>query len=292
MLIQTHTEASRNGTMSPESKSPPGSADLRILALRIDAAALKRMGDRARNQLVACMHAHNELSALNRILLFSMNPTSDGPLHDSANSIQMWCVLQLLAGKVFETWEMLNNRMLKARQEDPAVSLLSTDERLSLDWLLNYLGDRTSYKKTSIKFVRDTTAFHYAGLDFGQALNNLAPGEADIYLATHPANTLYYAGSSLVFRTLFAEIAATATNTAQMPHSDRVAKGYKVLSEDLQFANYHMHVLLYGLIKALLEQALGGPLQVDQMTEFKILGAPAPEAVGLPTWINIGGDAT
>lgn len=49
------------------------------------------------------MHAHNELTTLNRLLLFAMNDTGDSELHNLAQSVQMWCVLRILAAKLFET---------------------------------------------------------------------------------------------------------------------------------------------------------------------------------------------
>jgi hypothetical protein len=69
------------------------------------------------------MHGHNELTMLNRLLMFTMNNTGDGELHNSAQSVQMWCVLQLLAGKLFETWVMLNERFLQSNPPDLVAQL-------------------------------------------------------------------------------------------------------------------------------------------------------------------------
>jgi hypothetical protein len=97
------------------------SKNYQIIQLAIDEDALKKASNRLRNQLAGCMcmHAHNELTVLNRLLMFSMNKTADGELHDSAQSVQMWCLLQVLAAKLVETWKMLNERFLKANPEDP-----------------------------------------------------------------------------------------------------------------------------------------------------------------------------
>jgi len=83
------------------------SREFQIVQLMIDEDALRGADNRLRNQLAWCMHAHNELTCLNRILLFSMNDTGDGELHGSAKSVQMWCLLQVLAAKLVETWIML-----------------------------------------------------------------------------------------------------------------------------------------------------------------------------------------
>jgi hypothetical protein len=85
------------------------------------------------------MHAHNELTVLNRILMFSMNKTANGELHDSAQSVQMWCLLQVLAAKLVETWNMLNERFLKATPEDPSHWLWSEPAYFVHLNLLSYL---------------------------------------------------------------------------------------------------------------------------------------------------------
>jgi hypothetical protein len=41
------------------------------------------------------MHAHNELTILNRVLMFTMNDVGDGELHNSAQSVQMWCNIMI-----------------------------------------------------------------------------------------------------------------------------------------------------------------------------------------------------
>ncbi len=101
--------------------------DLEIIELTIAEDTLKRLENRRRNQVIGCMHAHNELVVLNRILMFSMNPTSEGNLHDSAQAVQMWCLLQLLAAKLYETWKMLDERFLEASPEDEALGSLSKE---------------------------------------------------------------------------------------------------------------------------------------------------------------------
>jgi hypothetical protein len=44
------------------------SRDFQIIQLDLDPEAFKRLPNRQRNQLVGCMHAHNELVVLNRLL--------------------------------------------------------------------------------------------------------------------------------------------------------------------------------------------------------------------------------
>jgi hypothetical protein len=100
-------------------------SNFQLIQLQIEGAALKKLPNRQRNQLIGCMHAHNELAVLNRLLMFSLNDVGEGELHDQAHGVQMWCVLQVLTGKLFETWNMLSERFLRSNPDDPAVAQLS-----------------------------------------------------------------------------------------------------------------------------------------------------------------------
>ena len=133
--------------------------------------------------------------------MFTMNDPGDGELHDSARSVQMWFMLQLLAAKLFETWVMLTERFLQSNPPD-VVGRLEPTYKASLEWLTDYFGNGQPFKDSALKIIRDKTAFHYDRINITEAAANLAAGENSIYLAQHPANSLYYMGSALVFRSL------------------------------------------------------------------------------------------
>jgi hypothetical protein len=268
--------------MSDKSANP-----VRILTYPIDEAALGRLDHRRRNQLFGCMHAHNELSFLNRLLMFTQNATADGELHDHAQSIQMWCVLQILAGKLFETWSMLLKRIMRRRPPDAMIASLAPEHAASLDWLRGYFGD-TNFKYNAIKLIRDKTAFHYDGLDLGQAINNLAARENTVHLAEHPANTLYYCGSAVSFRAIFTLVADRTTPAAGRSFDERLSDGFGIVIEDVKEANWHIHQVLYGIIKAMLEGASGGDLgAAPEITT--ISNPPLPDIVGLPPSVDMRG---
>ncbi len=164
--------------------------DFQLIHLTVDESRLKAASNRLRNQFVGCMHAHNELAILNRLLIFTTNDTGDGELHDSAQSVQMWCMLQLLAAKLVETWVMLNARFLRSNPPD-AVARLEPAHQISLEWLTDYFGKDKRLKNRALKILRDKTAFHYDPLDFTEAADKFAAGDNSLYLAQHPANSLY-----------------------------------------------------------------------------------------------------
>jgi hypothetical protein len=261
--------------------------DFQLIHLTVDEERLKSASNRVRNQFVGCMHAHNELTMLNRLLLFTMNDTGAGELHDSAQSVQMWCMLQLLAAKLFETWMMLNERFLQSNPPD-VVGRLEPTHQASLVWLTDYFGKRQPFKDSPLKIIRDKTAFHYDRLNLTEAADNLAAGENSLYLAQHPANSLYYMGSALVFRAAFAMIADKAGEVANEDRAERVLKGTKITLDDAAKVNLHMHALLYGLIKLLMGDVMGQPAETAQQVRINVLDAPPPERVGIPAFIDIG----
>ena len=71
-------------------------------------------------------------------------------------------------------------------------------------------------KDSALKIIRDKTAFHYDRINITEAAANLAAGENSIYLAQHPANSLYYMGSALVFRAALAMTADKAVRGRSM----------------------------------------------------------------------------
>jgi hypothetical protein len=180
--------------------------DFQLIHITVDETELKGANNRRRNQFVGCMHAHNELAFLNRLLLFTSNDTGDGELHDLAQSAQIWSVLQLLAGKLFETWVMINKRFLQSNPPD-LVSGLEGSQKDGLRWLIDYFRESAPFKDSVLKTVRDKTAFHYDKLNLTEATDNLASGENALFLAQHPANSLYFMGSAVVFRSIFVMIA-------------------------------------------------------------------------------------
>jgi hypothetical protein len=153
----------------------------------IDEATLKALPKKRRNQIAVCMHVHNELSVVNRLLAFSLNDVGEGELHNHAQGVQMWTVMQLLTGKLCETWKMLYVRFVKSNPVDPAIFALNDAHREDLAWLQNYFSSRDSALST----IRDKSAFHYdKDLDLDEAVANVTDKERRVYLAQHPINGL------------------------------------------------------------------------------------------------------
>jgi hypothetical protein len=255
-----------------------------VIQLEIDEAALKSLSNRERNQIVACMHAHNELAVLNRLLGFSLNDVGEGELHDHAHGVQMWCIIQMLTGKLFETWNILYERYLKSNPEDPAIAALSEDRKIELAWLRNYF----SSKETALRIIRDKSAFHYdKQLNLDDAVTEVTEDERRVYLAQHPANTLYYLGSSLVYRAVFALVADNAGGTNGMSQIEKMQKGVAIALVDVNNVNTRLHGVLYGLLWSSFSRSSRAPLAKLDQTRIQVLDAPTATMVGLPMFLNM-----
>src|SRR5271170_7242924 len=91
----------------------------------------------------------------------------------------MWTILQVLTGKLFETWNLIAERFLGSNPEDSGITGLSEAHKKSLDWLRDYFGDERGKKRTPLRTLRDKTAFHYDKLNLDQAVNTKAMSGID-----------------------------------------------------------------------------------------------------------------
>jgi hypothetical protein len=67
-----------------------------------------------------------------------------------------------------------------------------------------------------------------------------------------------------------------------------VHTGTQIALDDASKANWHMHTVLYGLIKLLMDDVKGQPTENEQQVRINVLDAPAPERVGIPAFIDMG----
>ena len=255
-----------------------------LINLPVDEEALLKLGPRRRNQVVGCMHAHNELSVLNRLLLFAMTDAGSGPLHDNAQAVQIWTLLQILAGKLVETWTMVKDRFFGANPRDQSLASLDAEHKASLEYVDLYF----SGKRNALVTIRDKAAFHYDKLDLATAVAGLHPPECHVYLAKHPANTLYFVGSALVFRTVFLKIAEHLPAAAGLDQDGRMKMGFQSTLDDARAINVHLHAVLYGLIKSLLREQLDVHAVGENQMRLRVVDIPLPSDVALPCFIEIG----
>ena len=137
-----------------------------------------------------------------------------------------------------------------------------------------------------LSIIRDKSAFHYdKDLDLDEAVADVSDEERRVYLAQHPINGLYYLGSSLVFRTVFAMIADKSGDTSDMSQIERMQKGIKIALADLNKVNIHFNGILYGIISSALDAP--EPLAKPERLLIPVIDAPKTKSVGLPMFVDV-----
>jgi hypothetical protein len=270
---------------------------MRIAAYTIPVAALGKLPESERNILLSLMLAHNELGTLNKLLIFSLKEVLEDALGQLSHSTQTFLILKLMAGKFHETWNLVQKYYVKKKLDVQYNGSLDDSAKDAYQKLKAYFAP--SNKGNVIKFIRDTAAFHYAGFDYGKTLNDLAEGEDKIYVAEHPANSLYYIGEAANWRALvrILQDMPDATSTAspagviEKPLEKSIDEKYRetftVINRHINDINYQMHAFLYGVIKVVIERTLGKDWEHGEHEMIAISGAPNPYDVALPTLVDM-----
>ena len=270
---------------------------MRIAAYKIPVVALGRLPESDRNILLSLMLAHNELGTLNKLLMFSLKEILDDALGQLSHSTQTFLILKLMAGKLHETWKLVQKYYVKQKLDVQYNNFLDDSAKVAYQKLNAYFAPVN--KGNVIKFIRDNAAFHYAGFDYGKALKDLADGEDKIYLAEHPANSLYYVGEAANWRALVSILqdmpdttSAASLDEAVEKHleksiDEKYRETFTAINRHINDVNYQMHTFLYGVIKVVIERTLGKDWEHGEHEIISVSGAPNPYDVALPTLVDM-----
>lgn len=139
-------------------------------------------------------HLANELSTLNKLLLFLSKTTGTTELETRARNSQALLLARLCSGKLFEGWQMLQRDYFGARISKTFDSLLPGDAKNGLSEIKRYFS-----KKNLIKNIRENFAFHYSSDDLRSQLQRTAnPDTLYIYLGKAQGNSFYYFADVIV----------------------------------------------------------------------------------------------
>jgi hypothetical protein len=157
-----------------------------LKCLRLSRADVRSIPENERHLLVVVGHSANELTILNKQLLWSLRgSTGEGPEH-LAQLTQMAFVLRTLAGKVYEVQKTLRRDFVcsgiaRQWQEGMPVDLSAAIEKIKV-----YFEN----KDNAIRLIRDKYAFHFDEIRVDDALNAVSD-EFDLYFGEINGNCLY-----------------------------------------------------------------------------------------------------
>jgi hypothetical protein len=147
-------------------------------------------------------HLANELSTLNRLLLFVSNSNGATDLERRARNSQALLLVRLCSGKLFEGWQMLLRDYFGSKLSKEYDPLLDESGRNSLTEIKRYFS-----KSNLIKDIRDNFAFHYPAADLRKQLQRTNDNDTlYIYLGHAHGNSFYSFAVVLVGSTMLSKV--------------------------------------------------------------------------------------
>jgi hypothetical protein len=147
-------------------------------------------------------HLANELSTLNRLLLFASKTTGTTELERWARNSQALLLVRLCSGKLFEGWQMLQRDYFGSKLSKEYDRLLDESGKNSLTEIKRYFS-----KNNLIKDIRDNFAFHYPSDDLQNQLQRTKnTGTLYIYLGYAHGNSFYSFADVLVGSAMLSKV--------------------------------------------------------------------------------------
>src|SRR3989338_3240953 len=128
----------------------------------------------------------NEITMLHKLIVFSNN-YKGGETGLTAQNVQSFFLIKLLAGKLYEGWRLLKNSYFKSKLSQQYDDQLSPEDKESIGYIKSYFK-----KHNLISLIRNKYAFHYDARHIKAELSAIPEDEVlDLYLASDHGNSLY-----------------------------------------------------------------------------------------------------
>jgi hypothetical protein len=129
---------------------------MRIHSITVTKAALDKIPDTERAFYIHIGHLRHELMVLKKLLERSARNPQDNSVLRDVNLSQSFIIARLLAGKVWEGWELTRKAYFSTKLSLTIAPNLPDDTKEALGDLKKYFG-----RKNIIDRVRNEFAFHY-----------------------------------------------------------------------------------------------------------------------------------
>jgi hypothetical protein len=140
----------------------------------------------------------NEIGILHKLTIFS-NKEAGTEVERKAQNSQSVFLLSILAGKLWEGWELLQKAYFGAKLSKHYQRLLPSSANDSLDNLKRYF----SKGENLIKKIRDKIAFHYDSPEVIAQFGKTPQDEVfEIYISEDQGNSLYYISNVLLINAI------------------------------------------------------------------------------------------
>lgn len=140
-------------------------------------------------------HISNEINLFSKLLFWSGMDKTDETESNGQDS-QIWMLLQILAGKLYEAWELYRNVFYGCKISQLLASNLDSAVREDLTNLKKYFTKNNN----SIKRIRNHFAFHYSH----KSIDPILPEGTSysLYLQEDVRNELFYFSEEILINSL------------------------------------------------------------------------------------------
>jgi hypothetical protein len=228
------------------------------------------MPSEERSLMLWCGHIHNELVTLLGMYRAVANTPCNSATEREANVMQLMTVTKLIAGKLWEGWNLLRKGFFGTALSNEYQQLLDEDATNALALLGVYFG-----KENMLGKLRNSFSFHY-DFDKLKALPegwDTPPEELTFYVAPVPAISFFSISESIVTKSMYLQIGAGSMD-----------EGVRKLWDDLSLVINPMIGLCLGIFLVMVKQHIGDHNQIDHVV-VGVLDPPKREEIVAPFFV-------
>jgi hypothetical protein len=245
---------------------------VRIHHITLSRVQLESIPEGERRLLVLAAHAANELNVLSKLFHFSVGGKTDVPILMQAGNAQSLVLGRVLAGKIYECWNLLKSAFFSTALSKSYVPQFDEEAKQALEGIKRYFG-----RENPIASVRNKHAFHYALDQIDAGYRAVIDGDPlEIYLAKANANTLFAFGDTIAGRAMLETI---------KPGDARGA--FETLIDDTTKMVGLLNTVTGQIMAICIKAHLGSDLYSLGARVIEVEGAPESQEVSIPYFIEI-----
>lgn len=169
---------------------------MKLLKVEIPKSKLSSIPENERVFFVQTGNLLNDLSMLQKLMIFSTNVKSANRAVHTAQNMQTLSLIRIQAGKLHEGWQLLEKNFFGAKLSCEYEKKLSDSEKQSLEKLKNYFS-----KKNLISLIRNKFASHYhtSSEEINQLIGEVPDSEIfEIFMSEFYGNCVFSMSNVLV----------------------------------------------------------------------------------------------
>ena len=245
-----------------------------VTEVSIPLAAFRTLSCNERNALLAFAHASNEVGALLRVVMIAQNQPSVAPIYDLYATTQALTFQKVLAGKLYECWNLIAARYFSTGLGRVYDAKLHSSGQRGLAQLKRYFGRSTNI----IAMIRNDAAFHYSRQDVSGDLDELAEEDCRVYLADKVTSALYLVGEKALYRHLLRQIDPDPNQAVQ------------IMSRDLSVVGRNMGSFFVSVLLVLILAATERFETKGRMRRCRMRKAIEPRRIRPPIFLDTSAD--